>query len=150
MPERSIGDEDHLIRSVAWSKLLKTIDNDGCEQVIGFLHTAFVMRDSEDTLSSTLQEYFTGTPQQQIEAAVRVMRNSKLKISPKSAFAIGKVGDIRGACSLKGHQVRILHEPELDNAAHASIRRYPRQEIELFELLASEAWCGLVLNKDIP
>jgi hypothetical protein len=45
--------------------------------------------------------------------------------------------------------VRIVHEPEDDNKAHAAVRRIPRDDELLLEQLASEAWAEVVLNSAI-
>ena len=37
-----------------------------------------------------------------------------------------------------------------DNKAHVAVRRFPRDEMELFELLAQGAWSELILNSAIP
>ncbi|PZV34337.1 hypothetical protein [Mesorhizobium kowhaii] len=142
-----IPDEGHLIRSVPFSKLRKA---DGTDDVIGILPEAFAMRDVDSYLSATWLEHFAGSDQQKVTAAVHTLRNSSLKISPKSGFARGKAGDIRTACSARGHSVRIVHEPEPDNDAHAAVRRYPRDELELYEVLATGAWSHWFLNADIP
>ncbi|MER8506576.1 MULTISPECIES: hypothetical protein [unclassified Mesorhizobium] len=142
-----IPDEDYLIRSVPFSKLRKA---DGTDEVIGVLPEAFVMRDVDSYLSANWLEHFAGSDQQKIIAAVHTLRKSSLKISSKSGFARGKVSDIRSACSTRGHSVRIVHEPEPDNDAHAAVRRYPRDELELFEVLATGAWSDWFLNASIP
>ena len=83
-------------------------------------------------------------------AAVRAMRSSRLTVTPKSGFAIGQVGIIQSACvKYRANKVRIAHSPNIDNKAHVSVKAMPRNEVELFELLATEAWVELALNKDI-
>lgn len=36
------------------------------------------------------------------------------------------------------------------NNSHAAVKSLPVDDMELFELLATEAWCHLVLNSSIP
>lgn len=136
---------DHVARNVPWSKLLKDED----DNVLGFLGEAFKMRPAERTLSATWVEYFGGTWCQQVEQAVRATRASSLDVKPKSAFAIGNVGAIKSACSEKSYKVRIVHEPTEDNDAHVAVRRMPHDDDDLFNLLALDAWSGLVKNLDI-
>jgi hypothetical protein len=44
--------------------------------------------------------------------------------------------------------IRVLHEPADDNKAHVALRRWPRADMILFELLAAEIWSELVLNNN--
>ncbi len=47
------------------------------------------------------------------------------------------------------HKIRIIHEPEDDNKAHTALRGWPRDNDDLLNLLADEAWSSFVLNKNI-
>src|SRR5262249_5051084 len=134
--------------NVPWGKLRK--DEIDPEKVIGVLGEAFKMRSLEETLSTTWLEYFAGTRPEKIRDAVHAMRASELDIKTKSGFAIGKVGSIADVAAAHSYSIRVLHEPEDDNKAHAAVHRWPRDDMVLFELLAADAWCELVLNKDIP
>ena len=140
--------EHHIVRNASWAKLRK--DDDDPERVVGVLGEAFKMRAVDDYLSSTSLEYFSGERQEQIVAAARAMRASKLTISPKSAFIVGNVGKIAAIALSREYTLRILHEPEDDNKAHVAVRRFPRDDMELFELLASDGWNDVVLNSAIP
>jgi hypothetical protein len=141
--------EHHIVRNVPWGKLRKADDDP--ERVVGVLGQAFTMRPVENTLSTTWLEYFAGSRQEQIHGAVRAMRASNLEIKPKSGFAIGNVGSIATvAAAHGGYKIRVLHEPADDNKAHVAVRRWPRDDMALFEILAAEAWSELVLNKDYP
>ena len=114
------------------------------------LGDAFKMRPVEDTLSTTWLEYFAGTRREQIVGAIRAMRASELEIKTKSGFAIGNVGNIVSTAAAHNYSIRVLHEPEDDNKAHVAVRRWPRDDMTLFELLAADAWCELVFNSDVP
>jgi hypothetical protein len=150
MPPTKVPPEHHIVRNVPWGKLRK--DDDDPEKVIGVLGEAFKMRPQDKTLSATWLEYFAGPRQEQIVGAIRALRASKLDIKPKSGFAIGKVGSIAAVAAAHNYSIRVLHEPEDDNKAHVAVRRWPRDDMTLFELLAVEAWSEVVLNtdKDIP
>ena len=147
MPPTKLPAEHHIVRNASWSKLRK----DENDNVIGVLGEAFKMRPVDTYLSTTWLEYFPGERDSQIVAAVQAMRASNLNISRKSGFAIGNVGRIEhtAAASEKAYKLRILHEPAPDNKAHAAVRRFPRDDIELFELLAIDAWSEVVLNSSI-
>lgn len=150
MPPTKLRPEHHIVRNVPWGKLRKD-DNDP-EKVIGVLGEAFRMRPAEDTLSTTWLEYFAGARQEQIHGSIRAMRASMLEIRTKSGFAIGNVGNIAAVAATYSYSIRVLHEPEDDNKAHVAVRRWPRDDMALFELLAADAWSEVVLNdnKDIP
>jgi hypothetical protein len=112
----------------------------------------YKVRPTEETLSTTWLEYFSGTRQEQVYGAIRAMRASSLDIKTKSGFAIGNVGNVAAAAATRGHSIRVLHEPADDNKAHVAVRRWPRDDMILFELLAAEIWSELVLNNspEIP
>jgi hypothetical protein len=149
MPSTKLPPEHHLVRNVPWARLRK--DDSDPERVVGVLGDAFKLRDADDgELSSTWVEYFAGSPVEKIESAVKAMRASKLEIRAKSGFVIGKVQAIAKLANDKGYKIRVLHEPEDDNKAHVSIRRWPNEDMEFFELLAAEAWSQLIMNSDIP
>jgi hypothetical protein len=145
MPDKLDADH-HVARYVPWARLRKDEHNN----VLGVLGAAFRLREQERFLSATWLEYFDGSHREQVLATVKAIRASKLQVKPKSGFAVGCVLNIDNACRTYGHTVRFLHEPEEDNAAHAALRRWPREAEELFELLAEEAWCTTILNADVP
>ena len=148
MPPTKLPPEHHIVRNASWAKLRK----DENDTVIGVLGEAFKMRRVDTYLSTTWLEYFAGARAEQITAAVRAMRASSLTIPTKSGFAIGNVGKIAATAeaSEKAYKLRILHEPADDNKAHVAVRRFPPDDIELFELLAIDAWSEVVLNSAIP
>lgn len=149
MPSTKLPPEHHVVRNVPWARLRK--DDADPEKVVGVLGEAFKLREiDEGILSSTWVEYFAGAPNEKTESAIKALRASKLKIAPKSGFVVGKVGLIAEIAAVKGYTIRVLHEPEDDNKAHTAIRRWPNDDMEFFELLASEVWSELVLNNSIP
>jgi hypothetical protein len=50
----------------------------------------------------------------------------------------------------KKHRIRIIHEAESDNPAHAALRGWPRDNDDLLNLLAEEVWCDSILNSTVP
>jgi hypothetical protein len=150
MPSTKLPPEHHVVRNVPWGKLRK--DENDPEKVIGVLGEAFKMRPVDETLSATWLEYFAGIRREKIHGAIRAMRASKLDIKTKSGFAIGNIGNITTVAAAHNYSIRVLHEPEDDNKAHVAVRRWPRDDMGFFELLAAEAWSELVLNdsQDIP
>lgn len=147
MPSTYVPSAHSLIRYVPWSKLRKDED----DNVLGVLATAFKLRDGERELSATWLEFFenVGARAAQVTAAITALRKSKLKPGAKSGYVFGLVGRISEAANRDGTKIRILHERTDDNHAHVAIHRWPKENEDLFELLADEVWNDLVLNKDV-
>jgi hypothetical protein len=145
--KRKIPDDNNVLRYVPWSRLRR----DGNDKVIGILGEAFHLRElDKGRLSTTWLEYFGSNNDESLSQAVRAIRASSLVVSPKSGFAKGHISSIKIACLKYKSKIRIVRSPSKDNDAHASVVGLPEDNSELFELLASEAWSDLVLNKDIP
>jgi hypothetical protein len=140
----NLPNEDHVMRYVPWSKLRR----DEKEQVIGFLPTAFELRENEQSLSLNWLEYFSGDRNHKIRESVDTFRRVR-KVGAKSAYGIGKVGQIKDICDAHGARVRIVYEPDVDNLAHAGIRRLPPDDLSLLDALASQAFTELVHNADV-
>ncbi|WP_411196498.1 hypothetical protein [Rhizobium sp.] len=138
MASKYLLDEEHVVRFVPWGKLRKDED----QNVLGILPQAFALRPDEPYLSVTWREFFSGTPSEQLRCAVTAIRNSDLTVGAKAQFAVAQIGDVRPIVEnrTKGRKLRIIHEPEPDNEAHAAIRNWPSEDDELFDLLAASAW----------
>jgi len=147
MPPTNIPGDDHVVRYVPWARLRKDED----DNVVGVLGAAFRLRDDEQYLSAVWLEYFRDTRDANIVKAVNALRKSNIDVRPRSGFAIGNVQKIKDVClaDQKRYKIRVLHEPEDDNAAHAALRLWPRDNDALLELLAEDTWSELVLNKDV-
>jgi len=78
-------------------------------------------------LSLNWLEYFQGMHTANITASIHMFRNT-LDVRPKSAFAIGKVEKIKAVCISRGAKIRIVHDPEDNNPAHATIRQLPAED----------------------
>jgi hypothetical protein len=74
-----------------------------------------------------------------------------MNVTARSGFAVGVVAAIKEVClnDRRQHRIRIIHEAEDDNPAHTALRGWPRDNDELLELLAEEAWCDTVLNASV-
>jgi hypothetical protein len=79
-----------------------------------------------------------------------MFRASSLPPTPKSGFALGKSEAIAQAADRHGHSIRIVHEAEDDLPAHTALRRWPRDNIDLFDELADDLWNEVIFNKNIP
>jgi hypothetical protein len=147
MPTVYLEADHHCVRYVPWSRLRK----DEHDNVIGVLGAAFRLRDDEEYLSATWAEFFPGDHQARVCASVRAIRASNINVTTRSGFAIGVVAAIKEAClsDRKQHRIRIIHEAEDDNPAHTALRGWPRENDDLLELLAEEAWSDTILNATI-
>jgi hypothetical protein len=144
---QQLPDSNHVVRYVAPSKLRR----DGDDNVVGFLHSAFELREGESSLSVSQLEFFPGARPDQIADCVRANRNS-IKVKPSSAFAIGNVGKLKevGQRQVSGTAVKIVFSPSPNNLAHTSVQKLPRDEFALFETLATEVFVEMVMNAAIP
>jgi hypothetical protein len=147
----AIPDDNHVIRHIPWNKLRKN-ENDA---VVGILGEAFKMSEKENYLSANWLEYFSGSHDEQVISTIQEIRNC-LVVRPKSGFAIGKVDGIKTLCSEKrNRKIRIVYSPSTTkagytNSTHVAVQSLPEEDMELFELLATEAWSHLVLNSSVP
>jgi hypothetical protein len=145
-----IPDDNHIVRQIPWTKLRK----DENDNVIGILGEAFKMRESESYLSANWLEYFSGSFDEQVISTIQEIRKC-VTVKPKSGFAIGKVEAIKNICSEKKNcKIRIVYSPSktkagYENFTHVAVQSLPEEDMELFELLATEAWDHLVLNSSV-
>lgn len=144
---KNLPDEDHVIRYVPWGRLRKAED----DNVLGFLPQAFELRPEEDYLSVNWIEYHDGDRETRIRLSVWAIRDSFEKpLGGKSAFAIGNVAQVKRICQTSGSRVRIIHEPILpNNPGHSAMRQIPRDDLNLLDALATDAFTERVNNIDI-
>ncbi len=140
MPSNYLRDEERIVRFVPWSKLRRDED----DNVLGPLPQAFELREDEEYLSVTWCEYFNGGDDERLRCAIEAVRNSALTVGRKARFAVGNVGDVREAVEGRpnARKLRMIHQPEDDNQAHAALRHWPRSDHDLLALLAEDAWSG--------
>src|SRR5262245_54644027 len=119
MATKSLPDEDHVVRHLQ----PKDIDRESDPNRVQCFPQAFALRPGEPYLSSSWLEYFAGGDDVCL-AAVALAVASTRTVRRTHAFAIGNVGRVREACADHGSKVRVLHEPEPGNPAHAAIRGY--------------------------
>lgn len=145
MPVTNLPDSHHFMRHVSWARLLK--DEADENKVIGFLPHAFERRPDEDGLSGNWMECFAD-PATRTRDCVWAMRKA-LNVRPKGAFAIGNVGKIKATGEAHGATVRIVHDPQPGQPAHAEVRRLPRDDLALLEALATDAFTEIVRNSEV-
>jgi hypothetical protein len=59
---------------------------------------------------------------------------------------VASVAGVKDACASFGSKIRVIHEPNKNNPnpAYTAIRNYRSDEIQLLQLLASEAWSEVI------
>jgi hypothetical protein len=134
-----------LLRHVPWTKLRK----DAEDNILGVLATAFRLRDGETYLSATWVEHFGDLSPANVHAAVHAIRAAR-SVGAKSGFSAGIVGDIVNACATVQSAIRIVCEPDGINTGHTAVRRWPKDNQDLFEVMATDKWAELFLNSSIP
>lgn len=144
MTAKNIPDNDQIARYVPWGKLRKDED----DNVIGIEYSAFQLREGEGGLSCTWMDYFNDEKGENIRHVVAANKRC-LKVGPKSAFAIGVVGEIKSVCRSHNKKVRIIHDPVDGNQAHCEVRRLPADDKELLGALADTAWSEFVRTADV-
>jgi hypothetical protein len=145
MPSNYLRDDERIVRFVPWGKLRKDED----DNVFGSYPDAFALREGETSLSVTWCEYYAGSSDEQLRCAIEAIRGSRT-VGAKARFAVGGVGRIR-ACAegrAKAKKLRIVHDPEDNNPAHASIIYWPADDLQLLELLAEDEWSQLLTADD--
>jgi|GEM_PF-873524 len=151
----AVPEEHHVTRWIKPRFLGKnddgTVDVDefGCPQTI--FPSAFELRDDEDALSITWLEHFGATLADQLPLAAEAVRSATASgdLKPKSAFAVGNVGQIRTAAQDHGFKVRIIEDPEDNNTGHCEVRRYPRDADEFYQAMALDVFRRRYLYGDI-
>jgi hypothetical protein len=142
----NLPDEDHVMRYVPWTRLRKDED----DNVLGFLPQAFELKLDEDALSVNWIEFYDGDWQTKIRDSVKAIRRSfDREIGKKSAFGIAKIRRVKEICLEAGVRVRIVHEPEERNPAHSTMRRLPREDLNLLQALADDAFVDLIHNVSV-
>ncbi len=144
----SLSDDHHVVRHVSYQQ----IDRDDVTGVIrGIFPQAFeLLPKDEGYLSASWLEFFAGARICCVAAIAAYLARTR-NVTAKQAFACGRVGDVKEACSEYGLKIRVLHEPddEYFNPAYAAIRRYQSDNHELLDLLASDAWSEVTDAKDV-
>ena len=145
MRPAKVPNDSHVMRYVR-KRLLRRDENDN---VIGILPQALELREGETYLSVTWLEHFDPRYDQGlIQAADAIGR--QLIVKPTDGFSTTAVGDFYDICERFDEKVRVLHEPENpENTGHVAIRRFPRDNLDLFDMLASDAFVDTRVAADV-
>lgn len=151
MRNEVIPDQHHIARYIPYTRTRRHSETD---EIIGILGSALQLKENEDYLSVSWIEFYVGDWQEQFQSAANGMA-SRQTIGPKGAIAWASVRDFHKICVSKQQRVRIIHlDDDALNPGHSAVRRMPRDDQDLLDLLASEAFqnftkvCDLVLVKN--
>ena len=141
-------DTDHVVRHIN-SQLLIRDEAEQTKPVIGCFPQAFELRPAEQYLSASWLEFFPGSKHDRIVSVVGGVAKART-VKPSHGFALGNVAKVKRACASFGLRIRVIHEPNKSNPnpAYTAIRNYRSDDIELLELLASEAWSEVIEARD--
>jgi hypothetical protein len=131
-----VPDDDHVVRYVRKRQLRR--DEHG--NVLGILPHALELREGEGYLSVTWLEHFDPQYEQGLIQAAEAIRR-QLIVKERDGFSTTQVGSFCGVCERFNKKVRVVHEPiNPGNTGHVAIRRFPKDNLELLDLLASDAF----------
>lgn len=134
MAATNLPDDDHILRYVPWQRVAKDAD----DNVLGILAQAFELRPDEEGLSVNWLERVSGNLDQRLRTAVQLMSGT-MNIGSKGRLAQLNVGNTKRIALNHQAKIRIVHDPEIGNEPHSSIRQLPREDAILREALAREA-----------
>jgi hypothetical protein len=143
----SLSDDQHVVRHVT-NALIDWDDESGA--IKGIFPQAFELKKKDEGyLSACWREFFRGSKLDQL-AGIAAFLGKTRNITQKQAFACGRVSDVKAACLEYGQKIRVTYEPDPEeNLAYSAIRRYQSDNIELLELLATEAWSDITPSRDV-
>jgi hypothetical protein len=107
---------------------------------------AFERREGEGYLSATWIEFFDGSSQERVDAAARC---TKLEVKAKDGFALCNVGTLKAISLDFGARIRVVHEPDGDNEAHAAIRQLPNDNQALLAAIAQRGCVAIYRPHEI-
>ncbi len=144
MSQLNVPDEDHIVRYVGWNQVAK----DANDTVRGILAEAFRLRPDEDGLSVNWLERADADAEHKLKRTVELL-TAGITVGKKSRVAVSNVFAFKTICAARNARVRIVHIPEDGNEPHSEVRQLSRDDVELLELLASEAVAAHYLCLDV-
>jgi hypothetical protein len=145
MPPTPLPPDDHIVRYARKRVLI----HDENANVIGVFPEAFALRDGENYLSVTWLQHFSKNYEQGLMAAAAAI-GRQLIVKPRDGFTVGCVGKVRDICAKSSVRVRILYEPCDANEGYSAWRGMPRDNQDLFNLLATDAFVDTRVASAIP
>ena len=147
MPPAKVPNDSHVMRYVRKRQLRR--DENG--NVLGILPQALELRDGEAYLSVTWLEHFDTQYERGFIKAAEAIRR-QLTVKDNDGFSTTEVGHFCDICEKFDEKVRVLHEPiKYVNTGHVAIRRFPEYNLELLDLLASDAFVDTrVASRVVP
>lgn len=139
---KAVPDSDHVARFVPKNKQTRHPETD---EFISVGPAAFALRtDDKGGMSVNWVEYFgplnLQSMKQVMDAHIASLESGKLPVS--GVYAIALVSKIRQQAQEHNKVVRVVHAPVPGNDAHAEIRHFTDEDIELLDSLASDVFLG--------
>ena len=136
MPSDKVPHDSHVMRYVRKRGLRR----DEYGKVLGILPQALELREGETYLSVTWLEHFDSQYEKGLIKAAEAIRR-QLTVKRNDGFAMTEVEAISVTCERFSIIIRALHEPiNPENTGHVAIRRFPSDNLELMDILASDAF----------
>lgn len=143
-----IPDRDHVIRHVPLAKTRR--DSDG--KVCGILPQAIERRDSEEYLSVSHYEHFSGSQVQKLFSVKNAIASGKRSgtLGIKGLLAKANVGNLKQSVEKKtAKKIRVAYLPTKKDSSHSGVYKLPEEDSELMDALASEAFSEIFFLNDI-
>lgn len=135
-----VPDDENVIRYIRRKHLRRNFDT---EEIEGVLSDAFEPRPQDDgKLSVTWIEHFGGRKKSSLNKAIVAFRKSFGTVD-EPIFAISDVNTARAVSAQAGRSIRVLHAKSGKNSGHAVISKFKQTDHEVFQALATLAFCEL-------
>ena len=134
-----IPDEHEIVRHVPYQRIIF----DEQENIVGIFPQAYALRRDEPQLSVIWLDYYEGTRDEKLKAALQGLQASK-NIGKKSALTLGKVLTIKTVAQEASNlTLRITYAPSEANKAHSLVNNINNDELQLLETLAREGFADI-------
>lgn len=134
-----IPDEHEIVRHVPYQRIIF----DEQENIVGIFPQAYALREDETQLSVDWLDYYEGTKDEKLKAALQGLQASK-SIGKKSALASGNVLTIKTvAKEASSLSLRISYAPSEANKAHSLVHNINNNELQLLQALADQGFSDI-------
>lgn len=149
---KALPDQHHVMRYAAKSKRFHHPDTG---MPMGPSAAAFGMRDEDEGgLSVTEIEFFGPNSPLTRGLAAAAYRDSQAskKLGTQAIFSWALIGTVKQAAEAYGKTVRVVHAPVAGNPAHAEVRHFTYEDLDLLAFFASDVFLDfeVVAEMDIP
>ena len=142
--KKELPDQHHVMRFASKQKRFHDPDT---QEPMGPSPAAFALREGDEGGVSVVEvEHFGAFGPAARKSAAIAHRNTtrEKKLGPQAIFAWAKVADVVGAGKRYGKALRVVHAPVAGNPAHAEIRHFAPEDIDILDYYATDVfqdWC---------